>query len=84
MLSKAPGLICFLQACATGLTTVSTGAASATACSVTLAGYQATYDSEKRVTGAEPCPVGTFSPAGGGVCYPCPAGLTTQVTSFSC
>jgi hypothetical protein len=33
------------------------------------------------VIGAEPCPVGTFSPAGAGVCYACPAGLTTQVRS---
>jgi hypothetical protein len=70
-----------LQACPTGTSTLATGATSAEACHVTLAGYQAILDNEQRVIGAVPCLVGTYSPEGADVCYPCPAGLTTQVGS---
>jgi hypothetical protein len=67
------------QACPTGTTTLATAATSQEACHVTLAGYQAILDNEQRVIGAVPCLVGTFSPEGADVCYPCPSGLTTQV-----
>ncbi|WIA41051.1 hypothetical protein OEZ86_004687 [Tetradesmus obliquus] len=68
------------KACPVGTTTPSTGATTAAACSVVLAGYQAIFDTERRVIGAAPCLVGTFSAEGSGVCMPCPAGLTTQST----
>uniref|UniRef100_A0A383V8T7 Tyrosine-protein kinase ephrin type A/B receptor-like domain-containing protein n=1 Tax=Tetradesmus obliquus TaxID=3088 RepID=A0A383V8T7_TETOB len=58
------------KACPVGLTTKDKGSASAAACSITLAGYRALYDSKKHVIGAEPCPAGTFSPAGAAVCRP--------------
>jgi hypothetical protein len=74
-------LSCLPQACPIGTTTLATGATSQEACHVTLAGYQAILDNEQRVIGAVPCLMGTFSPEGADVCYPCPAGLTTQVCS---
>lgn len=81
LLSHGAHLSCNLQACPVGTTTPSTGATTAAACSVVLAGYQAIFDTERRVIGAAPCLVGTFSAEGSGVCMPCPAGLTTQVCS---
>lgn len=63
-------------ACATGLTTVSTGATSSTAC-VTQTGYG--YNPTTNT--ASICALGYYS-AGGTTqpCTACPAGLTTQST----
>lgn len=68
-----------LQSCPVGTTTNSTAAKSAQDCSIGLPGYQPLHDDiTGLMIGAEPCPVGTYSPYGS-QCLPCPEGLTTQL-----
>lgn len=67
-----------MQVCPEGTTTGTYAATSALHCNVTLPGYQPLlHNRTGDIVGAEPCPIGTFSPQGA-ECIMCPHGLTTQ------
>ena len=65
------------QSCPSGLTTATTSAVAASACSMAEPGYMPVLNTDNEVVAVAPCPVGTFGPDGL-QCFNCTDGLTTQ------